>query len=357
MGERRPEVCGPRRFVLGVSVAIRARGILPLLQCLEQAGHDPAAVLRDIGLAPAALEDKEATVPILALDAVWRRAEQLIGPTVSLDVAAMSDDSTFGSLTYLITRSATVGEALRRLVQHMSALSQGLRYSLNVADGVAQLRAELIGRRNPARPLHVFSLAVAHAYQRRFAGEPWRLRAVQMMCAPPDDTRPEAEFFGVQPRYAAPIDALEFDAELLGVAYGTPDDTLVEILEASVQHLDTAESSPPVAARCQAAIAHVVEQGAGPPDLQQAAEALGMTARTLRRHLQDDQTTFRQELDAVRARIARERLAHDSVEDVARRLGFADRRSFARAFERWTGMTPGRFAQLARADLKSEGPG
>ena len=78
------------------------------------------------------------------------------------------------------------------------------------------------------------------------------------------------------------------------------------------------------------------------PSLENAASELGMSGRTLRRKLSESGTSYQQELDAVRQKLAREYFARggESVTEVAMMLGFADSSAFAKAFRRWTGMSP-----------------
>jgi len=82
------------------------------------------------------------------------------------------------------------------------------------------------------------------------------------------------------------------------------------------------------------------------------ADALHMTPRTLRRRLEEEGTTFRALRDGCRMSIAIDRLHLEGakVEDVAVQLGYADARSFSRAFRQWTGMAPSAYqaATLAR---------
>jgi AraC-like DNA-binding protein len=58
--------------------------------------------------------------------------------------------------------------------------------------------------------------------------------------------------------------------------------------------------------------------------------------------LQDNGTTFRELLDAVRYDASRGLLRGSAVslEDVANRLGYSDVTAFARAFRRWSGSSP-----------------
>ncbi|WP_043536338.1 helix-turn-helix domain-containing protein [Saccharomonospora cyanea] len=80
------------------------------------------------------------------------------------------------------------------------------------------------------------------------------------------------------------------------------------------------------------------------------AAELGMTTRTLRRRLAAEGAGFRALLDEVRQALAEELLATRSmsVEQVAHRLGYGDAAAFVRAFMRWTGVSPGRYARTGR---------
>jgi AraC-like DNA-binding protein len=99
--------------------------------------------------------------------------------------------------------------------------------------------------------------------------------------------------------------------------------------------------------------AHVRDEltrGPGPvPDMVRVAAALHMSPRTLHRRLAVERTSYRRILDEVRQILAMELLtsARLGVEQVATRLGYADSAAFIRAFRRWTGQTPGRYAAVA----------
>ena len=80
------------------------------------------------------------------------------------------------------------------------------------------------------------------------------------------------------------------------------------------------------------------------PSITGVADALGVSARTLRRRLAADGTSFQALLDQVRSSLARQLLDSGalSVEEVAHRLGYAEASSFIQAHRRWHGTTPTR---------------
>ncbi len=85
------------------------------------------------------------------------------------------------------------------------------------------------------------------------------------------------------------------------------------------------------------------------PSMTQVAEELHMTARTLRRRLTAEGTNFRNLLNNVREIKAAELLRTTAtVEDVARRLGYAETANFTHAFTRWRGMSPRAYRQAAQ---------
>lgn len=78
----------------------------------------------------------------------------------------------------------------------------------------------------------------------------------------------------------------------------------------------------------------------------QLARQIGMSSRTLRRRLADEETSFQQLLDDCRMRQAVLEFRcrpHASIADIALRLGYAEHSTFTRAFTRWATMPPQRF--------------
>lgn len=72
------------------------------------------------------------------------------------------------------------------------------------------------------------------------------------------------------------------------------------------------------------------------------AAALGLHARTLQRRLRDETQSYAELQGRVRYRLAMQYLqeSDDDLERISERLGFSDRRSFTRAFLRWSGVSP-----------------
>lgn len=78
------------------------------------------------------------------------------------------------------------------------------------------------------------------------------------------------------------------------------------------------------------------------PEAEDLAPKLFMSARTLRRRLQAEGTSFAQILSEVRRLRADEYLCTTSLpmRSIAQALGFADARAFGHAYKRWVGRTP-----------------
>lgn len=78
------------------------------------------------------------------------------------------------------------------------------------------------------------------------------------------------------------------------------------------------------------------------PQMSDVAQALHSSERTLRRQLADEETSFSEVHDRLRAELALELLQNPelSIAAVGNQLGFNDAREFRRAFKRWTGHTP-----------------
>ncbi len=77
--------------------------------------------------------------------------------------------------------------------------------------------------------------------------------------------------------------------------------------------------------------------------LERVAQNLQMTPRSLRRHLQAEDGSFRDLRNEIRCHYADRYLADTRMplSTIAHKLGFSDQASFTRAYRAWTGRTPG----------------
>lgn len=89
----------------------------------------------------------------------------------------------------------------------------------------------------------------------------------------------------------------------------------------------------------------IVQNAAFSETMETISDQLGLTSRTLRRRLKQEQTTFSEIVDSARTELAMKylRRADLSTDEIAYVLGFSETASFVRAFKRWTGTTPKSF--------------
>jgi len=84
----------------------------------------------------------------------------------------------------------------------------------------------------------------------------------------------------------------------------------------------------------------VADQG-GTPTLTCVGRSVGVSARTLRRRLEEEGQSLRGVIEDVRRERADALLAAGTpVKEVAFALGFSEPSAFSRAYKRWTGKAP-----------------
>jgi AraC-like DNA-binding protein len=94
------------------------------------------------------------------------------------------------------------------------------------------------------------------------------------------------------------------------------------------------------------------------PTLSQVAGRLFLSTRTLRRRLEDSQTSYQEIVGETRRDLAVGYLTHTSLstEAIAEILGYSDTANFRQAFKRWTGESPQRYRRLARSGGVADRP-
>jgi len=128
------------------------------------------------------------------------------------------------------------------------------------------------------------------------------------------------------------------------------DPALASILERHIQMV--LATPPPVTLRARTARLIRAELEGHSPQADDIARRMRMSARTLRRLLNEEGCSFREILADVQRELAFHHLCDPAVPigEVSYQTGFADPNAFHRAFKRWTGRTPGEFRAETRRD-------
>lgn len=169
---------------------------------------------------------------------------------------------------------------------------------------------------------------------------------------------PEPEWHAAQAhrlppvRFAQPVNAIRLSAAALAMPPVLADP------HASRQAIDLCERELAQAAdfdagfgaRVRAAL--VPRRHGGYPQLEDVADRLAISGRTLKRRLQQEGTSFLLILEEARRRDAHEWLAHSDlpVQEIAARLGYVNPANFSRAFAQWTGEPPTAYRARLRRD-------
>lgn len=249
--------------------------------------------------------------------------------------------SAYGILGYSMLASRTLGDALQLAFEHPALFGSYFKLTLQQVDDEVHLSASDYGY---APELTVFNtelcLSSLLTVIQDLLGEAIRPRRLLLNYRSPLHGARYAELLGCPVEFGASSNALCFNPALLSRPLPLADPVscqhgLLQCLQLEAQFH-----------RRQDLREQIRQHLANPSDpctsLEQVAGRLHRSARTLRRHLQELNTSFQQLLDEVRFDQARHLLMQTELPIylIAEQLGYSETASFRHAFQRWSGQTP-----------------
>ncbi|MBK8995326.1 MAG: AraC family transcriptional regulator ligand-binding domain-containing protein [Myxococcales bacterium] len=302
----------------------------------------PEEVVATLDLSLEALTHPEARVPLSTFTALVRRAERLTGePGLAYHAALSTRVSWHGFVGFAAMTAGTLGEALElaerfgrtrtdavSLVSHREGDSVSVLLEEHVPLGELReffvtalfLGIAIIGEGLAGRPLEG-RVEVRHAEPSYFPRFLRALPALGALC------------------FGQPIDRIVIPSALLALPIVSADPAATRLArEQCERELAALGEGSRVVTRLRGLFLRE-----GFVALPVAARALGVSTRTLKRRLAEQQTTFSGVQDDVRRGRALVLLNDPriSLDEIAARLGYSDTANFSRAFRRWTGATPG----------------
>jgi|HubBroStandDraft_2_1064218.scaffolds.fasta_scaffold77846_2 AraC-like DNA-binding protein len=314
-----------------------------LVDAVERAGIPRDDLLRSRQIDPVRLTEADGRFELEEFARLQMGAMDLTGDeALGLHMAERTHDSAFDLIGHLVSHAATLREAFALCRQFEGLIMDESDLALLETGTTATLRYQFARTYERAdRMLAEFVVAAFLRFVRVFAGPSVATRGASFEHARPAHHREYTRIFGDAVRFGQRTTGLTFDRALLDRAQLHQHPELLALLRSQAERaLDRIDQGLKPADQLRRYL--LARPPARIPDITTAARDLGLSARSLRRRLAEEATSYRSlvrsTLEASAGHMLRD--PGQSIQQTAHALGFSNVGAFHRAFKRWTGMTP-----------------
>lgn len=340
-------------FVGATRAAVVLRNVIGALNSL---GVDGNKLRQRTGLTRAAFEDPNAWIPVTVHNEVWQEAERLSNdPLIGLHVAFRISADLHTVLLDVVKNSATLGDATIRMARLGRVLGGGFGAILEIHGDRTWIRQPMLEGPQLCFQGMLCQLSVYGLIGRNLTQQPIRAREIHMMHERPRCADRLAAMFQAPFVFGAKQNAIVMDTQDLHLPVIGSDATQCQALEQQARAL--LENLPERTSLAKV-VTGLLMSGVGSESVEQMADRLCITPRTIARKLAIEGTTYQQLRDELRELRAKEYLRNSDVPatEIGISLGFSDGTAFTRAFKRWTGTTPSAYRQAQRDPRGPRGP-
>lgn len=315
-----------------------------VMAAAQRLSVDAATLLTEAGIESEACERQR--WPIDDITRLWHAAERCTGdPGFGLKVGAEFTPMSISGVGFALQSAATLRDAVSMVQRFQRLISDGGRFQVLTGNEATWLVYHPRQGKLAFSPHQIEAvLAVVVGFASWVTGTRVRPHRVQFSQARLGPLQIYKDLFQCPVEFEQAFSGVLMDNTVLDQPLPQADPQLAQVHEryttARLAALSIHSASVTEIRRwLQARLGPVVPRRA------EAAEALGISERTLARRLRDQGQTFEGLLDDIRREKALQAVADQStpLPDIAEALGFAEVSTFYRAFRRWTGLPPVRW--------------
>lgn len=323
---------------------------------LQELGVSSSAVLRRAGLSQALARQARALLTTKELFALWRAIGEVSNsPAIGLQLGTETKTERFHPISLAALSTETFGAAVSQLARYKQlTCPEEISQSKSHAEWSIQFRWLLA---DEIEPLALIECCFAWVLSIARHGTGTRISPLRV-----EFTQPRAHVkiierhFGCQVLCGAPSNAIVFRAADAERPFTTRNAELLAMLAPQFEEeleRQSGDTDDNFAERVRLAIQQKLTGRR--PTIEDVADALHVSSRTLQRRLQDAGSSFQRVLEAARHQLARHYLNNSVLElnEAAYLLGYEDGNSFVRAFRSWEGVPPARWREEHRARAAS----
>ncbi|UVF19590.1 AraC family transcriptional regulator [Microvirga terrae] len=321
---------------------------------LITAGVDPALLLRQAGIALAQIDDTEAEIAADAQVTLLNlAADALRDDLLGFHLAREFELRQVGLLYYVLASSEVLGDALARVERYSTIANESLALSRLPAREVGiGFRSVGVPRRADRHQVEFWITALVRVC-RHLTGCDLKVSRIAMVHPRCAASTAIEDYLQCSIAFGAGADEIVFASDAPRLPLINADPYLNKVL---VRHCEEAlaQHARPVGrlqARVENAIAPLLPHGRARVD--EVARSLGMSRRTLARHLATEGLTYTEILERTRRDMAQHYLKDPDlpISRIAWLLGYQEAGAFTNSFRRWTGVTPTRMRTRHQSDV------
>lgn len=321
---------------------------------LEELGIRASAVLRRAGLPQGCFDEPRVLLKTGEMFALWRAiGEASTNPAIGLQLGTETKTERFNPVGLAALSTENFGSAVKQMARYKQlTCPEEIRQQMDGEEWSIQFRWLLADEVEPTVLIEccfAWVLSVArHGTGSRIS--PLRVELVQ----PRAHLKSIERHFGCPVVCGAPFNAIVFRAADAQRTFVTRNAELLGLLAPQFEEeLKQEKLNENFVERVRIAIQQKLTGQR--PTIDDVADALHISSRTIQRRLQDEGSSFQRVLEESRHQLARQYLNNSVLElnEAAYLLGYNDSNSFVRAFRTWEGIPPARWREEQRAKAAS----
>ena len=251
-----------------------------------------------------------------------------------------------GALGYAAMSSATLSEAMARMVEHHTMIGTGFCMFMESTASTLRMAGLSATPQNALPRVFVDAVASITLGLLHWLAPSLRITPVraEFMYARPRNTGRLEQLFGTDLRFSCPVNALTFQRVDAEHAVATFDPSLQQIHDQYLKRCQDEQNSDSITAKTTGAILQHLNQ-ARPLGMEDIARTMGLSNHQLIRSLDKDGQRFQKMVDIVKKQHSHHLLMNTSLslKQISYSVGFKNPSAFNKACERWFGMSPGTY--------------
>jgi AraC-like DNA-binding protein len=318
-----------------------AQYILILIDLVESRGFERSALLAGTNLSRTGISGIGARVSEEDFSRLVLNALELTGdPALGLHLGLRLNLSAHAVLGQAFMTCQNLREVMALFLKYYHLLSPALYLEFEIKAARCILTTVSSPQENPVEFAYELMYgAILNTLQGMFNFTNLQLR-LEVPYPPPDHANLYYEVFGPDVHFNRPKGKVCFDEALLDTPLPSSNPALRSLYEEECSRLlADLEEEDSIVEQTLRLLRKLEGQY---PQMPQLAKMLNFSPRTYRRRLEEEEQSFQELLDQVRAEHATRYLQNTRLplSSIAYMIGFNDASNFRRAYTRWTGLSP-----------------